>query len=318
MIIFTYTIKKDFILGWRFFMIDVAIIGAGPAGLTAAIYGIRAGLKTIVFEKNFSGGQMNFTNEVENFPGFLKVPGSELAISMEKQAKDLGAEFVSLQVNTIKKENDSFKLETNKEIFKAKNVVIAIGASPKRLGIESENRLRGLGVSYCATCDGSFYRGGDVAVIGGGNTAFEDVEFLSRLCNKVYLIHRKDEFRADKVLQEEIFNKDNVEIICNSVVEEILGNTEVSGVKIKNIKTEEIKEIPLNGVFIAIGTSPNSDLVKDMVEVDKYGYIITDEYMNTSVKGIFAIGDVRKTNLRQIITACADGAIAIQGVLKSK
>jgi thioredoxin reductase (NADPH) len=237
---------------------------------------------------------------------------------MEKQAKDLGAEFVSLQINAIKKGNNGFILETNKENFEAKNIIIAVGASPKKLELESENRLRGLGVSYCATCDGSFYKGGVVAIVGGGNTAFEDAAFLSRLCSKVYLIHRKDEFRADKVLQEEIFSKDNIEVIRGSVVEEILGNAEVRGIKIKNIKTEELREIPLNGVFIAIGTKPNSDLVKDMVKVDEYGYIITDEYMNTSVRGIFAVGDVRKTNLRQIITACADGAMAIQGIIKNK
>ena len=298
-------------------MIDVAIIGGGPAGLTAAIYGMRAGLKTVVFEKNFSGGQMAFTNEIENFPGFISISGPDLAIKMDEQAKKLGAEFVNSEVKTIKKENDIFRLETAKEIFEAQNVVIALGASPKKLGLESEERLRGSGVSYCATCDGSFYKGADVAVIGGGNTALEDAEYLSRLCNKVYVIHRRNEFRGDKVLQDKVFKIPNIEMVTESVTEEICGKFEVESIKVKNVKTEDIKEINVNGVFVAIGIKPNSELVKDMVETDEWGYIKTDSAMKTNVVGLYAIGDVRNTNLRQVLTACADGAIAIQSIIKS-
>ena len=298
-------------------MIDVAIIGGGPAGLTAAIYGMRAGLKTVVFEKSFSGGQMAFTNEIENFPGFINISGPDLALKMDEQAKKLGAEFVNSEVKTIKKENDIFRLETAKEIFEAQNVVIALGASPKKLGLESEERLRGSGVSYCATCDGSFYKGADVAVIGGGNTALEDAEYLSRLCNKVYVIHRRNEFRGDKVLQDKVFKIPNIEMVTESVTEEICGKFEVESIKVKNVKTEDIKEINVNGVFVAIGIKPNSELVKDMVETDEWGYIKTDSAMKTNVVGLYAIGDVRNTNLRQVLTACADGAIAIQSIIKS-
>ena len=199
-------------------MIDIAIIGAGPAGLTAAIYGVRAGFNTVVFEKNFSGGQMNYTSEIENFPGFEKISGSDLAIKMEEQAKKLGVEFKNLEIKSIKKENDVFKIETSKEVLEAKKVILSLGASAKTLGIESEQRLRGMGVSYCSTCDGGFFKGAEVAVVGGGNTAFEDAIYLSRICKKVYIIHRRDAFRADKILQEEAKSKENIEFVYNSEV----------------------------------------------------------------------------------------------------
>lgn len=298
-------------------MIDVAIIGGGPAGLTAAIYGMRAGLKVVVFEKNFSGGQMAFTNEIENFPGFINISGPDLALKMDEQAKKMGAKFVNAEIKTIKKEDEIFNLKTSKEIYKAKNVIIALGALPKKLGLESEERLRGCGISYCATCDGSFYKGADVAVIGGGNTALEDAEYLSRLCNKVYIIHRRKEFRGDKVLQGKVFKIPNIEIVTESVTEEIYGKFEVESIKVKNINTQDVKEIKVNGVFVAIGTKPNNELVKDMVETDEWGYIKTDSGMKTNVAGLYAIGDIRNTNLRQILTACADGAVAIQSIIKS-
>ena len=299
-------------------MIDIAIIGAGPAGLTAAIYGIRAGYKTVVFEKNFSGGQMNFTSEIENFPGFEKISGSDLAIKMEDQAKKLGVEFKNLEIKSINKENEIFKIETSSESFDAKKVILSLGASAKTLGIESEQRLRGMGVSYCATCDGGFFKGAEVAVVGGGNTAFEDAVYLSRICKKVYIIHRRDSFRADKVLQEEAKEIENIEFIYNSQVDEILGKFEVDGVRIKNTQNDELKEIPVSGVFVAVGTKPNSELVKDFVQTDDYGYIVTDNNMRTSIEGLYAIGDVRNTNLRQIITACADGAIAVNDIVTHK
>lgn len=299
-------------------MIDIAIIGAGPAGLTAAIYGARAGYNTVVFEKNFSGGQMNFTSEVENYPGFNNISGSELAMKMEEQAKKLNVEFKNLEIKSIKKEANIFKIETSKDSFEAKNIILSLGASAKTLGLESEQRLRGMGVSYCATCDGAFFKGADVAVVGGGNTAFEDAVYLSRICNKVYIIHRRDTFRADNILQEEAKAKENIEFIYNTVVDEIVGNFEVSAVKVKDTNTNEVREIPVNGVFVAIGIKPNSDLVEGLVEKNEYGYIITDANMRTNIEGIYAIGDVRDTNLRQIITACADGAVAVNDIINNR
>jgi len=299
-------------------MIDIAIIGAGPAGLTAAIYAVRAGYKTTVFEKNFSGGQMNFTSEIENFPGFEKISGSDLALKMEEQAKKLGVEFKNVEIKAIKQDSNVFKIETSSENFEAKKIILSLGATSKTLGIESEQNLRGMGVSYCATCDGGFFKGSEVAVVGGGNTAFEDAVYLSRICKKVYIIHRRDCFRADKILQEEAKSIENIEFIYNSVVDEIVGKFEVNAVKVKNTQNDEIKEIPVSGVFIAIGTKPNSELVEGLVEKDEYGYIITDNNMRTSINGIYAIGDVRNTNLRQIITACADGAIAVNDIVTHK
>lgn len=299
-------------------MIDIAIIGAGPGGLTASIYGVRAGLNCVVFEKSFAGGQVVYTSEVENFPGFSKIGGTDLALNMESQAKTLGVEFKNTEIKEIKKEGDKFLLKTDKETFEAKNVVLATGASPKKLGAKGEDALRGAGVSYCATCDGSFYKGGVVAVVGGGNTAFEDAEYLSKICSKVYLIHRRNEFRADKVLQERIKSIENIELITEAVVEEIEGKFEVNSIKIKNIKTNEERSIELNGVFVAVGTKPNSEFVNGLVELDEYGYIKTNEYMKTNVDGLYAVGDIRDTKLRQIITACADGAMAVQGIISNK
>ena len=291
-------------------MIDIAIIGGGPSGLTAGIYGGRAGLNTVIFEKTFSGGQMAFTNEIENYPGIEKIAGSELGILMENQVKKFDVDIKNEEIKSIKKKDNIFELETGSGVYEAKTVILSMGASPRTLGIESETRLRGMGVSYCATCDGSFYKGMDVAVVGGGNTAFEDAIYLSRICNKVYLIHRRDEFRADDILQKEAKSIENIEIIVNSVVDDIVGKFEVDAVKVKNVKDNGIKEIPVSGVFVAVGTIPNSGLVKDVVKLDDYGYIMTDKNMKTNVDGIYAIGDIRDTVLRQVVTACADGAVA--------
>lgn len=296
-------------------MIDIAIIGAGPSGLTAAIYAARAGYDVTIFEKNFSGGQMNFTNEIENFPGFEKISGSELSIKMEGQAKSLGVKFKNIEIKLIKKENDLFKIATSNDEFIAKKVIISLGATSRTLGIESEEKFRGMGVSYCATCDGGFFKNRNVAVIGGGNTAFEDAVYLSNICKKVYIIHRKNSFRADKILQEEAKSIDNIEFIYSSEVDEIEGDTEVNALKLKNTQNNNITQIQVDGVFIAIGIKPNSELVEGLVEKDEEGYIITDVNMRTSLSGMYAVGDVRNTSLRQIITACADGAIAINDIV---
>ena len=292
-------------------IIDVAIIGAGPGGMTAAVYAGRAGLKTVVFERATVGGQMAYTNELENFPGFEKTTGFDLAMLLDKQMRAFNATYVNEDIKEIKKSGDNFEITTSNGTYTALTVILALGASPRNLGLESEKRLRGSGVSYCATCDGNFYRGTDVAVVGGGNTAFEDALFLANLCKKVYIIHRRDEFRAEKILQDRVAKTENIEIITNSVPVEITGKFEVDGIRIEN-KDKETRDIPVQGVFVAIGTVPNSDIVKDFVDLDNYGYIKTNKDMETSVHGVYAIGDVRDTVLRQVITACADGAIAAQ------
>ena len=292
-------------------IIDVAIIGAGPGGMTAAVYAGRAGLKTVVFERATVGGQMAYTNELENFPGFEKTTGFDLAMLLDKQMRAFNTTYMNEDIKEIKKSGDNFEITTSNGTYTALTVILALGASPRNLGLESEKRLRGSGVSYCATCDGNFYRGADVAVVGGGNTAFEDALFLANLCKKVYIIHRRDEFRAEKILQDRVAKTENIEIIANSVPVEITGKFEVDGIRIEN-KDKEMRDIPLQGVFVAIGTVPNSDIVKDFVDLDNYGYIKTNKDMETSVHGVYAIGDVRDTVLRQVITACADGAIAAQ------
>ncbi len=292
-------------------IIDVAIIGAGPGGMTAAVYAGRAGLKTVVFERATVGGQMAYTNELENFPGFEKTTGFDLAMLLDKQMRAFNATYMNEDIKEIKKSGDNFEITTSNGTYTALTVILALGASPRNLGLESEKRLRGSGVSYCATCDGNFYRGTDVAVVGGGNTAFEDALFLANLCKKVYIIHRRDEFKAEKILQDRVGKTENIEIITNSVPVEITGKFEVDGIRIEN-KDKETRDIPVQGVFVAIGTVPNSDIVKDFVDLDNYGYIKTNKDMETSVHGVYAIGDVRDTVLRQVITACADGAIAAQ------
>jgi len=292
-------------------IIDVAIIGSGPGGMTAAIYAARAGLKTAIFEKATIGGQMSYTNEIENFPGIDKTSGYDLATILDGQAKKFNTEYINEEVTSIKKDGCLFKITTSSKEYSSYTVILALGAKPRNLGIESEFRLRGSGVSYCATCDGNFYRGADVAVIGGGNTAFEDALFLSNICRRVYIVHRRSEFRAEKILQEQVKKAGNIELVVNSQTKDILGKFEVNGIVVTN-KEGVDRNIEVQGVFVAIGTIPNSNLVKDLVKLDEYGYIVTDKNMETSVPGIFAVGDVRDTVLRQIVTACSDGAIAAQ------
>ena len=291
-------------------MIDIAIIGAGPGGMTAALYASRAGYRTVVFEKMTAGGQMGLTHLIENFPGIVKTTGFDLAMTLSNQIQNFKAELMNAEVLKIERGEEAYQIVTSSETYQAKSIILALGASPRNLGVEGEIRLRGSGVSYCATCDGNFYRGADVAVVGGGNTAFEDALFLANLCRKVYLIHRREEFRAEKVLQQEVFAKSNIEVITNATVQDIEGKFEVEKILLQ--KDGESMELPVQGVFVAVGTVPNSEPVKDLVALDEYGYIVTDQNMKTSAEGVFAVGDVRNTVLRQIITACADGAIAAQ------
>lgn len=296
---------------------DLVIIGSGPAGLSAAIYAERARLKTVVIEQSYiSGGQVVTTYEVDNYAGLPGISGMDMATKFREHAVKMGAEFFQATVMEIKCEGDLKTVITNKNTIKAKTVLIATGARHRKLHAAGEEELAGMGVSYCATCDGAFFKELDVAVIGGGDVAVEDAIFLARGCKKVYLIHRRDELRAAKVLQERLFALDNVEVIWDSVVERIQGVAEVEGVLIKNVKEGTSKEISVQGVFIAVGILPNTDTFKELVDMDEGNYIIAEENGVTSESGVFVAGDVRTKDLRQIITAASDGANAVTSVQK--
>ncbi|MCX7774074.1 MAG: thioredoxin-disulfide reductase [Clostridia bacterium] len=295
----------------EFVMHDVVIVGGGPAGFTAALYTARAKLDTLLIEKAFYGGQMATTNEMENYPGFEEpISGSELASRMANQARRFGAEIIQDEVKGLMLNETVKTIETAKGAHHAKTVILCMGASPKELGLPQEQKLRGSGVSYCATCDGAFFKGRQVAVVGGGDTACEDALYLSRFCSKVTVIHRRDALRAVKTLQEAVFSNPKIEIVWDTAVEDILGDMGVEGLKLKNLKTGVQSEIAVNGVFVAIGIEPRTSLVKDMVKLNANGYIVTDERMQTSIPGVYAAGDIREKPLRQVITAASDGAVA--------
>ncbi len=292
-------------------MNDVIIIGGGPAGYTAALYSSRAQLDTLVIEKMFSGGQMATTDVMENYPGFEEpIGGSDLALRMEKQARKFGTVVLNDEVLELDLDSDIKKVKTKNNTFESKTIILSMGASPKMLGLPKEEKLRGSGVSYCAVCDGAFFRGKTVAVVGGGDTAAEDALYLARFCPKIYIIHRRDTMRATKLLQNELCCNKKIEFLWDSVVEEIEGQFGVEGLKIKNVKTGEQSSIKVDGLFVAIGLNPNNSVVKDKVKLNKDGYVITDERMRTNIPGVFAAGDLREKYLRQVITAAADGASA--------
>jgi len=292
-------------------MYDIIIIGGGPAGLTAGLYACRGGLKTLLFEKMFTGGQAATTYMIENYPGFDEgVAGPDFAMKLENQARKFGLEIQYDTVTELQLDGKIKKIVTDKETYEAKAVILAMGANPKTLGLEKEDRLRGAGVSYCATCDGAFYRDKVVAVVGGGDTAAEDAVYLSKFVKKVYLIHRRDQLRASKVLQERALNNPKIQPVWDTVVEEILGEDGVTGVRIRNVRTGQSSELQLDGLFIAIGLIPNTELVKDKLPMSAGGYLITDDEMKTGIPGVFAAGDVRQKTLWQLVTAAADGAIA--------
>jgi len=291
-------------------MYDVIIVGGGPAGFTAAIYTARAKLKTLIIERAYFGGQMAITDKMENYPGFDAVSGMELADKMYRQATKFGAEVEMTEVVELELDGDVKKVMTREKTFETKTVILAMGASPKKLGLPNEEKLTGAGISYCATCDGAFFRDKDVAVVGGGDTAAEDALYLSRFCRKVYLIHRRDELRATKILADLVINTPKITPVWNSVVEEIIGDSSLEAVKIRNNKTDEVSRLDINGLFIAIGYIPNNELVKGKIELNEWGYIKTDDKMRTNIPGVFAAGDVREKNLRQVVTAASDGAAA--------
>ena len=289
---------------------DVIIIGAGPAGLTAALYCGRANLKTLILEASVSGGQLNYIIEVDNYSGFFG-KGTELAEQMRAQALKFGAVFSSEKVLEI---DGSKTVKTRKNEYRAKAVIIATGAKPRMLDVEGEAQFQGAGVSYCATCDGAFFKDKTVLVAGGGNTAFYDALYLSKFCKAVYLVHRRDTFRASASLVETVKSNPKIIIKTNSEVEKVQGEDKVKSVTLRNTKTQERSAIDTSAVFVAAGRIPNSAFLNGLLELDKDGYIVTDENMKTSIDGIYAVGDVRTTPLRQIITAAADGAVAANDI----
>ena len=296
---------------------DVIIIGAGPAGLAAGIYGKRAGFDILILDtSSISGGQILNTYEIDNYPGFPGASGQEVANAMRQHCDKLGVEFARGRVTSIIDNGSTKDLVTKKNTYTAKSIIIATGASNKKLGCPGEEELSGMGVSYCATCDGAFFKEKQVAVVGGGDVALEDAIYLSRFCTKVYLIHRRDEFRGAKVLQDQVKSTDNIEIIYDTVVNSINGTQSVESITVQNTKTDSSSELKVDGIFIAVGTVPNTQILSGLVQMDDKGYVIADETCKTSCPGVFVAGDVRTKPLRQVLTATADGANAITSIQK--
>lgn len=291
---------------------DFLIIGSGPAGLSAALYAGRAGLSTLVLESIGAGGQMNNTGEIANYPGFLENPtGAELAQKMRAHAEEYGAEFRTERVRSIEQLDGKIKfIHTRRAVYEARTILFATGAAPKKLGAEGEEHFSGIGVSYCAACDGAFFRGQTTAVIGGGNTAFEDALYLARFCPKVYLIHRSDRFRAEAVLVSKVRKSEKIEILEYCTATKILGDTTVRQLVLTDTRTGAVRYLYCSGVFIAVGRKPSNEIVPPELDRDEQGFLRTDEKMQTNLPGVFAAGDIRTTPLRQVITAAADGAVA--------
>jgi len=291
-------------------MKDIIIVGAGTAGLSAAIYGARAGKKVLVIEARLFGGQIVNATDVENYPGIKNISGVDFATGLYEQAIEHGAEIILENVVSIKSNEDIKKVITEDGEYQCKSIILATGAKNRPLGIENEKEFIGKGVSYCATCDGAFYKNKVVAVVGGGNTALEDAMFLSEYVNKVYLIHRRDSFRGEEHIYNQLKNKENVEIILNSNVVALKGDGKLEAIDIKNAITNEERTLQLDGIFIAIGQMPDNEAFKDLVQLDDKGYIIAGEDCCTNIPGIFAAGDCRTKSVRQLATAAADGAVA--------
>ncbi len=296
-------------------MLDLIIIGAGPAGLSAAIYAARARLNTVIIEQNYvNGGQIMDTYEVDNYPGLPGISGMELSEKLAEHVERFGVEVQNACVEDLDLTGDIKKVVTDEGVFEARAVIIASGAIHSHLGVDGEERLAGMGVSYCATCDGAFYRNKEAAVIGGGNVAVEDAIFLARGCSKVYVVHRRDELRADRILQEQLLKLPNVEMVWNSNLKSVNGDKKVESITVVNKLDQSEQEIPLSGCFIAVGIEPRSAFARNHIATDEKGYIIADETGVTNVPGVFAAGDVRTKQLRQVVTAVADGANAVTSV----
>ena len=293
-------------------MYDVIIIGCGPSGMSCALYCLRAGKSVLVLEKYMPGGQVGLTTNIENFPSIKNIDGVTLATNMFEQINSLGAQIKFEEVISCELQGVVKTVNTHKNSYQAKTVFIATGASSRLLNVQGEKQFISKGISYCATCDGALYKNKDVAVVGGGNTALEDCMYLSTIANKIYLIHRRDDFRGDEISVNKIYNLSNqgkIQLLLSSEVSKIEGNNKVTNIIVKNKKTEQSSNILVDGVFIAIGRKPDTEIF-DGVELDEYGTIITDQKMQTNIAGVFAGGDVRNTPLKQIVTACSDGAIA--------
>lgn len=291
-------------------MYDIGIIGGGIAGMTAAIYGARAGKHVILLEGTGVGGQITLSSNVENYPGIRRISGNELAVTLKEQAESLGTEVKTANVNEIRDTEEGKLMITASEEILCRTVILASGQKHRKLGIPGEDKLTGMGVSYCAVCDGAFFKGMDVAVVGGGSTALQDADYLSTYCNKVYLIHRRDEFRGEQHLVEALKEKENVEFILSHIVTEIHGDFMVEGIELEDKKNGEKLELKVDGVFVAVGQIPGNDRFRNIVELDDDGYIIAGEDCKTSAEGIYVAGDCRTKKVRQLITAAADGAVA--------
>lgn len=290
---------------------DVLILGGGPAGYTAALYSSRAGLDTILLEKMSAGGQMTLTGDIDNYPGFDEgVDGFTLGMKMQAGAERFGAKTEYAEVIGVDFSKLNKRVVTTNGEYLSKTVIIATGANPRELGIDGEAELTGNGVHYCAHCDGRFYKDKTVAVVGGGNSAVADALYLSRLVKKVYLIHRRDTLRATKIYHEPLMKCDNVEFVWDSVVKEFITDGKLKGVKVQNLKTQDLSEILCDGVFISIGRKPVTEFLKDEIELDSNRYIVADETTKTNIAGVFAAGDIRTKALRQVVTAASDGAQA--------
>ena len=294
---------------------DIIIIGGGPAGYTAALYAARSGLDAIVLERLSAGGQMALTHEIDNYPGFEDtIDGFSLGDKMKRQAERFGAKTKTAEVVEVNFQSNPKIIKTANETLYSKAVILSTGANPRELGIENERELTGRGVSYCAACDGMFYRNKTVVVVGGGNSAAADALLLSRVAKKVYIVHRRDSLKATKVYHEPLMNAQNVEFVWDSVVSEFVFDNKVSGVRVKNTKTSSERVIDCDGVFISIGRSPATDFLRTHVELDSNGYVVAGEDTKTNVRGVFAAGDLRTKPFRQIVTAVADGAVAVEAV----
>lgn len=295
---------------------DVIVVGAGPGGMTAALYASRSDLNTLILEKGVPGGQLMNTAEVENYSGFKSIEGPDLAANMYEGAIAFDAEYSLGDLKEIIDGPDYKKVVTADKIYKTRTVIIATGSEHRKLGIPGEDKLRGRGVSYCAVCDGAFFRDRPLVVVGGGDSAVEEGAYLTQFASEVTIIHRRDELRAQKILQDRAFDNEKVNFIWDTVVEEIQGKNKVESLKLRNVKTDEVTEFKTDGTFIYVGLIPNTEGLDNLGITDEEGWILTDEYMQTSIPGIYAIGDVRQTVLRQIATAVGDGSIAGDQVYK--
>ena len=291
---------------------DMIIVGGGPGGYTSALYAARAGFNVLVLEKFSAGGQMALTHQIDNYPGFEDgIDGFSLADKMKKQAERFGARSENAEVIKVNLTVNPKEIETAKGTFLSKTVVLAAGANPRELGVDKETELIGRGVAYCASCDGMFYRGKTVVVVGGGNTAAADAILLSRIAKKVIIVHRRDTLKATRIYHEPLMNAENVEFKWDSTVTELLYEDKITGVKIKNVKTGEESIIDCDGVFVSVGRKPATDFLGSQLDLDENGYIVADETTKTSIPGVYAVGDIRTKQLRQVVTAVSDGAMAV-------